>query len=141
MQAVEFLEDCIAVISEWMGCNSMKINEDKTEFVIFSRNPYKYRDITLQIGEDNIMPSDYVKILGVTLNSSLNMQKDVANTCPTTYMHIRKIRSIRWYLIEPATKLLVNATVLRRLDYCNGLYTRFPLKSLYKFQLALNTAA
>ena len=47
------------------------INEDKTEFVIFSRNPDKYSEITLQIGTDNIKPSDYVKILGVTLDSSM----------------------------------------------------------------------
>ena len=60
MQAVKSLEDCIADISEWMGCNSLKINEDKTEFVIFSRNTDKYRDITLQIGTDNIKPGDYI---------------------------------------------------------------------------------
>ena len=64
MQAVKSLEDCIADISEWMGCNSLKINEDKTEFVIFSRNPDKYSDITLQIGTDNIKSSDYVKNYG-----------------------------------------------------------------------------
>ena len=52
MQAVKSLEDCIADISEQMGCYSLKINEDKTEFVIFSRNPDKYRDITLQVGTD-----------------------------------------------------------------------------------------
>ena len=119
----------------------MKINEDKTEFVIFSRNPDKYRDITLQVGTDNIKPSDYVKILGVTLDSSMNMQRDIANTCRTTCMHIRKIRSIRCYLNKPATKSPVNATVISRLDYCNGLYIGLPLKSLYKLQLALNTAA
>ena len=141
MQAVKSLEDCIADISKWMGCNSLKINEHKTEFVIFSRNPDEYRDIIQQIGTDNIKPSDHVKILGVTLDSSLNMQKDISNTCRTTYMHIRKIRSIRCYLNEPATKSLVNATVLIRLDYCNGLYIGLPLKSLYKLQLALNTAA
>ena len=97
MQAIESLDDCITDISEWIGCNSLKNNEDKTEFVIFSRNvnPDKYRDITLQIGTYNIKPSDCVKILGVTLDSTLNMQKDIANTCRTTYMHIRKIRSIR----------------------------------------------
>ena len=37
MQTVKSLEVCIADISEWMGCHSLKINEDKTEFVIFSR--------------------------------------------------------------------------------------------------------
>ena len=56
-------------------------------------------------------------------------------------MHIRKIRSIRCYLNKQATKSLVNATVLSRLDYCNSLYIGLPLKSLYKLQLALNTAA
>ena len=28
MQAVKSLEDCIADISEWMGCNSLKINNN-----------------------------------------------------------------------------------------------------------------
>ena len=45
MQAVKSHEDCIADISEWMVCTSLKINKDKTEFVIFSRNPDKYGDI------------------------------------------------------------------------------------------------
>ena len=66
------------------------------------------------------------------------MQKDNANTGRTTYMHIRKIRSIRCYLNEPATKSSANATVLSCLDYCNGLYIGLPLKRLYKLQLALN---
>ena len=107
----------------------------------FSRNPDNYRDITLLFDTDNIKPSDYVKILGVALDSSLNMQKDIANTCRTTYMHIRKIRSIRCYLDEPAIKALVNVTGLSRSDYCNGFYIGLPLKSLYKLQLALNRAA
>ena len=124
-----------------MGCNSLEINEDKTEFVIFRRNPNKYRDITLQTDTDNIKPSDYVKILGVTLHSSLNMQKDIANTCRTTHMHIRNIRSIRCYLNEQATKLLVHAAVPSRLDYSNGLNIGLLLKSIYKLQLALNTGA
>ena len=137
MQSLE-LEDYIADISEWMGCYSLKINEDKREFVIFSRNPDKYRDITLQIATDNIKPSDYVKTLCVTLDSSLNMQKNIANTCRTTYMHIRKIRSIRCYLNEPATKSLVNATVLNRLDYCNGLFIPHLQPYRIHFHMRLN---
>ena len=56
-------------------------------------------------------------------------------------MYIRKFPSIRCYLNEQVTKSLVNATVLSRLDHCNGLYIGLPLKSLYKLQWALNTAA
>ena len=38
-------------------------------------------------------------------------------------MQIRKIKSIRCYMNKQSTKTLVNATVLSRLDYCNGVYT------------------
>ena len=79
MQAVKSLDDCIADISEWMGCNSLKIKEDKTEFVIFSRNPDKYSDITLQIGTDNIKSSDYVKILGVTLPTCISGKSEASD--------------------------------------------------------------
>ena len=75
-----------------MQITSLKLHEDKTEFVIFSRNPDKYRDITLRIGKDNIKPSESVKIPGVTLDSSFNMQKDIANTCRTTYMHTQEVQ-------------------------------------------------
>ena len=56
-------------------------------------------------------------------------------------MHIRKINSIRRYLCEDSTKLLVNSTVLSRLDYCNSIYVGLPQTSLYKLQLAQNCAA
>ena len=38
-EAISLLERCISDICKWTGNNSLKINEDKTEFVIFSRNP------------------------------------------------------------------------------------------------------
>ena len=69
------------------------------------------------------------------------MQKDIANTCRASYMHIRKIKSIRRYLNEQTTKTLVNTTLLSCLDYCNGVYTGLPQKSLHKLQLALHSAA
>ena len=62
----------------------------------------------------------------------MNMKKAIANTCRSAHMHIRKINSIRRYLCEDSTKLLVNSTVLSRLD---------PQTSLYKLQLAQNCAA
>ena len=56
-------------------------------------------------------------------------------------MSIRKIKSIRRYLCENSTKMLVNSTVLSRLDYCNSAYVIMPQKSLHRLQLAQNLAA
>ena len=65
----------------------------------------------------------------------------MANTCRSAHMHNQKINSIRRYLCEDSTKLLVNSTVLSRLDYCNSIYVDLPPTSLYKLQLAQNCAA
>ena len=69
------------------------------------------------------------------------MQKHIPNTCQSSYMHIRKINSIRRYLSEQATVTLINSTVLIRLDYCNSVYVGLPQTSLHKLELAQNTAA
>ena len=69
------------------------------------------------------------------------MQSDIVNTCRSTYMSIRKINSIRRYLCENSTKMLVNSTVLSCLDYCNSAYVGLPQKSLHRLQLAQNSAA
>ena len=50
--------------------------EDKTEFVIFRRNPEKQVNSSLTVGMNTINISESVKILGVTLDNKLNMQKD-----------------------------------------------------------------
>ena len=81
-----------------MKQNSLKINRDKTEYIIFSSKPDQYKHISLTVGREIIHPSKYVRILGVTLESQMNMYQNRAITCRSTYMHIRKINSIRQYL-------------------------------------------
>ena len=139
--AITRLEQCISDICEWMSGNSLKINQDKTEFIIFSCKSDQYNHLSLNVGSEIIHPSKSVKILGVTLDSNMNMQQDVVNTCRSSYMHFRKINSIRKYLSKESTLTLVNATVLMRLDYCNSLYTGLPQKTLHKLQLVQNAAA
>ena len=48
------LEKCIADDSDWMKKNSLKINEDKTEFIIFHNNKEFIRSYSLQIGDNSI---------------------------------------------------------------------------------------
>ena len=97
-----------------MKQNSLKINQDKTEYIIFSSKPDQYKHISLTVGRDIILPSEYVRILGVTLDSQMNMHQHIANTCRSAYMHIRKINSIRQFLCKNSTTSLVSATVLTR---------------------------
>ena len=139
---VDRLEKCISAnVCEWMNGTSLEINEDKTDFIIVSAHEDQYKHIRLTVGTDNVQASESIKILGVTLDHNMNMKKAIANTCRSAHMHIRKINSIRRYLCEDSTKLLVNSTVLSCLDYCNSIYVGLPQTSLYKLQLAQNCAA
>ena len=124
-----------------MKSNALKLNEEKTEFIIFGVHPSQHNNVSLTIGRNDIKLSESIKILGVTLDRKMNMEKHIMNTCRWSYMHIRKINSIRRYLSEHATKTLMNSTVLVRLDYCNSTYVGLPQVSLHKLQLAQNTAA
>ena len=87
-QAVKQLEDCITDVCEWMRNSSLKINQDKTDFTMFSTNPEPFQHITLTVGTVVIPQSESIKILGVTLDCKMNMQSDIANRCRSTGMSI-----------------------------------------------------
>ena len=78
-----------------MKNNALEINRNKTDFIIFG-SKLDHRTLPLlTICTDIILPSGTIKILGVTLDSQMNMQKNISGTCRSVYMHIRKVNSIR----------------------------------------------
>ena len=84
---------------------------------------------------------DTVKILGVTLDRNMTLERQVINTCKSIYMNIRKIRRIRPNLTDYAVRTLVQTTVTVRLDYCNSLYNGLTVGTMKKLQIAQNAAA
>ena len=126
-EAITRIQDCITDVSNWMSRHALKINENKTEFIIFSAKHYTYDRMSIQIGTNTIQHNNNVKILGVTLDAHMKLEKQISNTCRTGYMQIRIISSIRRYLTVYVVKTLVQATVTVRLDYCNSIYTNLPM--------------
>ena len=86
-ESITRLQNCILEISIWMMVNSLKINGDKTELIIFGSKPATYIKYFLKIGSSVIPATDCIKILGVSLDSMLNLNKHISNTCRTVYMH------------------------------------------------------
>ena len=52
----------------------------------------------LVVGKHKIEVSEYVKILWVTLDNRMTLQKHITNICRSVNIHIRMINSIRRYL-------------------------------------------
>ena len=135
------LENCIKDISSWMMHNSLQIKENKTDFIIFSSTPHKLKKHTLQVGTNIIGLSKTVKILGVTFDDGMTLKQHISNTCRSSYMQLRKNKSIRQYLTTNAVKTLVQSVVISRLDYCNSTYIGLPTTTTHKLQLSHNAAA
>ena len=100
--------------SDWMKQNSLKINEDKTEFRINQKprtvsNKPKTKDChSLSVDHNYITLSDRINIFGLTIDSKMTLTEHISETCRSAYMHIRNIRSIRKFLTDKLLKHYAN---------------------------------
>ena len=124
-----------------MTSNALKINEEKTEFIIFNSTNILSTCYTLQIGDNSIPMNHQVKILGVTLDSTMTLDGQIVATCRSSYMHIRRINTISQYLTIDAVKTLSQSLVTSCLDYCNIIYNGMPMKSINRLQVTQKAAA
>ena len=79
------LEHCIADISCWMSQNGLKLNHEKTEWIIFNGNTNLIKDVELHIGNQTIQQSKVIKNLGVKLDSELTLQSQISDVCRISY--------------------------------------------------------
>ena len=126
------LEHGIADISCWMSQNGLKLNHEKTEWIIFNGNTNLIKDVELYIGTQTIQQSKVIKNLGVKLDSELTLQSQINDVCRISYYHLRRINKIQKYLTEHRVKSLVQAIDTGRMDYCNSLYFGLPLNIYLK---------
>ena len=140
------LNACTDDIKTWMTENRLKLNDDKTDALLF---PFSYSlkpsavplPYSITLGSHNIPFSASARNLGFILNSKLSMKRHVIKICQTAYFELKRISSIRRFLNEDATKTLVASYILSRLDYCNYLLMGIPNSVIQPLQKILNFAA
>ena len=136
------LENCVSDIRQWMQLNKLKLNDAKTEVIHFAskyRLPQPFHGVT--VGNNSIAPSRTVKNLGVFLDSTLTMSRQVSGIVSSASMAIRNIGKVRRYLDITTTERLVHAFVSSRLDYCNSLMYGIQDYELSRLQRVQNSAA
>ena len=77
---------------------------------------------TVRNYDGSIIPiSKEVKLLGVTLDSTLSLDAFVSEISSSVNLTLRNIRSIRKYLTKSAVETLVHSLITSKLDSCNSL--------------------
>ena len=121
--ALSAMQNCTADIRKWMLQDRLRLNDDKTEFIIIGKRQQlaKVNIDSMQVGESSITPASRVKNLGCWFDEQLKMDTQINSIYKTALFHLYNIRRIRKFLNFECTKILVNAFVTSRLDFCNSL--------------------
>ena len=115
-----------------MNNSQLKINDSKTEFIVF-RSPQLRCDLSglpVNVGESQITQSLKVRDLGVTFDQFLNFDD-----------HIRNIGKIRNLLPYNTCSTIIHALINCRLDYCNSLLYNVPTHKIDRLQRLQNQCA
>ena len=123
VSVLERLEHCIEDLRHWMNRNRLKLNDNKTEFIVFG-TPHKLTQINttlIKVGEENIKAVKEVRNISAHFDSVLKMDDQVKSMCRNAWINLYNISKIRKYLTEDQTKTIVHAYVTSKLDYNNSL--------------------
>ena len=142
--ALEKLQKCIADIRSWMLLNQLKINDDKTEFLVITSKQKRHllpQNLNLQVGACSVVPSKSAKNLGVAFDEEVRMDNQISEMCKSIHFHLKTVKSIRHLLTTDATEKLVHTLISSRLDYCNSLLAGQPDCKYKRLQSLQNAAA
>ena len=143
LEAISKLNSCLADIRRWMITNKLKMNDSKTEFIVF-RSPQLKCDLSGlsgNVGESMITQSSKVRDLGVIFDQFLNFDDHITAICRSTHFHIRNIGKIRNLLSYYACSTIIHALISCRLDYCNSILYNVPKSKTDRLQRLQNQCA
>ncbi len=145
--------------AEWFRANKLKVNTEKTKFIIFHPKGKSADMQDKQIifndnepGEDNpslIYPLERIansnvnsdnkayKLLGVYLDENLSFNTHIAILCKKLSRSIFCINKVKNILTKPALKTLYYSLVHSHLTYCTSIYsctTKTNLDKVFKLQ-------
>ena len=137
------LNSCISDIRVWVIKNKLKINDSKTEFIIF-RSPQckaSISSVSVSVGDSNILLSPKVRNLSVIFDECLTLDAHISNICRRAHFHLRNIGRIRMLLSFEASSQLIHALITTTLDYCNGILFNPPINKFERLQRIQNQPA
>lgn len=144
MASLRILKSSLESTQKWMQMNKLKLNPDKTEFLLIGNNQQRNKYLSMfpvnLLGADT-NPTKQAKNLGVIFDQNFTFHSHISMICKSCLYHIRDLRRIRRYLNKEHAKTLGCALVSSRLDYCNSLLFGLADKELRRLQRIQNRLA
>ena len=139
----EIIPNCLRSLKRWANSHFLKLNASKTQLMVFGNSSFmsSFNFHTIRDFDGSIIPvAKQVKLLGITLDSSLSFDLYISEVVSLVNLILRNIRSIRRYLNKSAIESLVHSLITSKLDVCNSLFLGITKRNLCKLQLLQNSA-
>ena len=137
------LNECLTCVQKSMAGVKLKLNPEKTEFVIIGDRQARgslINKFPTQLLGNSISPTDIGKNLGVTFHFRNTFTSHITNMCHTCYYHLKDLRHICKFLSVETAASLANSMISSQLDHYNSLLygvRKYNVAKLQRIQIAL----
>jgi hypothetical protein len=141
--AVDRFARCLVDVGSWMTASRLRLNPSKTQ-VMWLGSKHQLDRITVRdvpVLSSSIRVADAARDLGVVVDSRLTMGEHVTALCRAAFCQLRQLRPVARSLSVDAAKILVQAFITCRLDYCNSLLYGISDSLFRRLQSVQNAAA
>ena len=112
-------------IQVWMSQNKLKLNPDKTEFIVCgAKDRYKWLSdsFSVNILGNCLSPTDVVRDLDVLFDAKFCFTNHIKFIIKSCFISLRDLHCIRRFLSVDTSVVIANALVSSHSDYCNSLF-------------------
>ena len=105
---LDTMQTCITDVKSWMTQHKLKLNDDKTEALLFhssrSFSSTIQKPSSILVCSSTVSFSSTARNLGFILSDDMTVDAHISHICRSAYTALRQISSIRQYLSIHATK-------------------------------------
>jgi hypothetical protein len=143
VKALAQMEGCLKDLRNWLLLNNLKLNNAKTEVIVFGTDQQlsKLPRITINVGGTAINSVKSVRNLGMYLDEHMKMERHVSEICKSANYHLMLLGRTRRFVTDDVAKIMAHSFILAKVDYGNSLLTGVHAKHLKRLQRIINTAA
>ena len=141
--ALSRISQTLTDTKDWMLQNRLKMNDEKTEFIVFgSRQSLAKCNVSeIVVGDCLVSRSSVVTLLGVEIDENLNFKQHITSKARTAALSMFNLKKLRRHLDRRNCLKIANALIFSHMDYANSVFINLPKVTMHPFQRIQNMTA
>ena len=139
------LREKLTEIRIYMNANCLKLNRDKTEFIVMNpglpKSKRTNKDLEAEFDDEVIKQQSNARLLGCQINPTLNQDLYVQQMCDFIRKRICALKLISKQLTFKQRNMLAQGLVLSKISFCAAYWMMTTAANLNKVQILQNQCA